>query len=237
MTTNDDDSAHKPEDIKQVAKNVVKKKKRRTKRKGKQGPHMLLPEDFFISDEQDTEYYKPSLRQLKGSVKRWKNPTKRKRLKKWEKEEVLLRLMEDQPLTHIGRLSHMPSLGQIYYEIHNNPDFAHQVDSARRFSAMAAYDELVQLEMDIIQGVVHPVAGNVAANILKWRAERMDNRRFGAKATITQKHEGAIEHKHGIMQGSKLEEVLTKIRHDSKKQIESSKPQLIDITPKKIKEG
>jgi hypothetical protein len=72
-------------------------------------------------------------------------------------------------------------------------EIARKLELATVFGAEALHDKMVEIEDSVLRaGGVHPQRANVALGSLRWRAERLNRRKWGAKLEVDAKVDATI---------------------------------------------
>jgi hypothetical protein len=106
-------------------------------------------------------------------------------------ERVLRALAEGAPTLRKACAGEgMPRPWQVLALAQVDAAFADKLELATVMGTDAVHDAMVELEQDVIRpGGVHPQRANVALGSLRWRLERLNRKRWGAKVEV--EHKGA----------------------------------------------
>lgn len=102
-------------------------------------------------------------------------------------DEICSRLAAGESLLHICESEHMPARSTILLWVVNgeHKEFSDNYRAGRQANGEAHGDRIAQLGQQVIDGALDPQAAKVAIDALKWSAERMAPRQYGAKQIHT----------------------------------------------------
>lgn len=83
----------------------------------------------------------------------------------------------------------MPRPWQVLAHARAVPTFGARLDAATEVEADRVHDEMIGLERKVAKGAIEPAAANAALSSKRWRLERLDRRRWGAKVEVENKGE------------------------------------------------
>lgn len=109
---------------------------------------------------------------------------------------IIARLAEGESLRSICEANpDLPDRSTILRWQHDNEDFAAKCARAREFGAESHYDDMAQIETDVLSGALEPKAANVVLANKRWRLEKLKPRVFGARVAheVTGANGGPLE--------------------------------------------
>lgn len=118
-------------------------------------------------------------------------------------DRVLANLAEGSPtLTRACSFEGSPRPWQVLARVKVDPEFAGRYEDATIAGADTVHTEICAIEYGVVKGRVHPSAATAALNSKRWRLERLDRKRWGAKTETDVNVKGEL-----VVQVLKLSEV------------------------------
>lgn len=107
-------------------------------------------------------------------------------------DRVLARLADGEhaTLTMACDFDGAPRPWQVLARAKAEPDFATRLEDAIIAGADHVHTEMVAIENGVVIGKCSPAAANAALNSKRWRLERLDRKRWGAKVDV--EHTGKV---------------------------------------------
>lgn len=106
-------------------------------------------------------------------------------------DRVLAELAEGaQTLKIACRFEGAPRPWQVLARAKDDPEFAARLAAAQVAGGDHVHTEMVAIEEGLVIGLVHPAAGAAALSSKRWRLERIDRKRWGAKVDV--EHTGSV---------------------------------------------
>lgn len=101
-------------------------------------------------------------------------------------DRVLTKLAEGEPtLTRACSFEGAPRPWQVLARVKADPEFAGRYEDAVVAGADQLHTEIVAIEHGVVTGKCSPAAANAALNSKRWRLERLDRKRWGAKVEVS----------------------------------------------------
>lgn len=105
-------------------------------------------------------------------------------------DEFLARISDGESGRKVCRDKSMPSWGSVWTKIRKEPSFMQRYSAALESRGMVLADELDEIKVGVLSGMLDPTAARAAADIVKWQAARMTPRVYGDKAHMTVESKG-----------------------------------------------
>lgn len=105
-------------------------------------------------------------------------------------DEFLARISDGESGRKVCRDKSMPSWGSVWTKIRKEPNFMQRYSAALESRGMVLADELDEIKVGVLSGMLDPTAARAAADIVKWQAARMTPRVYGDKAHMTVESKG-----------------------------------------------
>jgi hypothetical protein len=99
--------------------------------------------------------------------------------------EILTQIAEGKSIRTICKQDGMPVMSTIFYWLNENENFSEQYARAKRESADALVEDIIQMGDDILAGKYDPNAARVALDAKKWVASKLKPKVYGDKLDLT----------------------------------------------------
>jgi hypothetical protein len=108
-------------------------------------------------------------------------------------DRVLANLAEGAPtLTYDCKFDGAPRPWQVLAKAKADPEFDARLQDALIAGGDNVHTEMVAIEDGVVRGLVHPSAAAAALSSKRWRLERIDRKRWGAKVEVDANVKGEI---------------------------------------------
>lgn len=79
----------------------------------------------------------------------------------------------------------MPSRPAVFKWLDRHPEFAAAYKAAMEHQAISVFDEMAEIEKDVLSGKVPPDVGRVVLGSKQWRASKLNRKLFGDQVGVT----------------------------------------------------
>lgn len=108
-------------------------------------------------------------------------------------EQVLTNLAEGAPtLKRACAFAGAPRPWQVLAHAEADEEFGKRLQFATEVGADTVHDEIVQIEQGVLVGKCVPAAASASLASKRWRLERLDRKRWGAKVDVEHNGEVAV---------------------------------------------